>query len=191
MHKKNIVAKESKSEMQILIDGVQFDSFDDYINLTSMQNLYSPNLPASTVLTTTLPLTGADQDWAVAQFNKKAAEETSTVAVSSILEQDQYRSIMKAISRLSTQLKEQHVETKEKLDIIIAENVELRGLLSKKYSAKSLFFYSVTASLSLLISLVVWFQFGIVIIHPALAAIVLIGTIGFSGLSAWRIKKHE
>lgn len=190
MNKKNLTVKGPQSKSQILINGMVFDSFGDYLNSLSVPGLNDLNLPSSTILSTTLPSSGSVQDWFVSHINKKFEDKASHPIESSILEKDQYRSIMKAIGRLSSQLKEHDEETKIRLDSLIIENVELKDMLSNKYSAKSLLFYSVTASLSLLMSLTVWFQFGIIIIHPAIAGIALIGTIGFSALSAWRIKKH-
>lgn len=68
------------------------------------------------------------------------------------------------------------------------ENAELREILSKRFPARRLFLITTTASIALIANLLAWFQYGTYIIHPALATIVLVGTLGFSGLAYWREK---
>ncbi|MCJ7449696.1 MAG: hypothetical protein MUO72_18635 [Bacteroidales bacterium] len=76
----------------------------------------------------------------------------------------------------------------KQLDQLKEENRELRKLLDDKYSAKELFILSVIISIALGLSIVGWFTLDIKLIHPILSIPILIGSIGFSVLSYWKMK---
>ncbi len=75
-----------------------------------------------------------------------------------------------------------------KIDQLVKENEELRKLLSEKYSAKNLFIFCASSSVALSASLVAWFDFGVKLIDPLLASVMLVGTLGFAMLAIWRGK---
>lgn len=137
-------------------------------------------------------------EWPIEQERPIEIEVKSSAEIddSEIVEKANLLLIVNKINRLSRQLEKHDTkmtaaadDNAQKLDYLINENKELKELLSQQYTAKGLLHFSVTASIALLVSLFVWLRFGIVIIHPALATISLIGTIGFSILAVWR--SHE
>lgn len=191
-HNIRAVDLKKKSSVSVRIAPVYY--FADFINSASLPRetawKYFESVPAGI-----MSLSGTMQEWPVMEELLKETEiEPSTeLDEAKILEKTQLRLSMIEIFKISEQLErmedkfEKHdSEMTLELQQLHKENDELKQILSHKYSAKSLLHFSVTASLALLLSLLVWFRFGIIIVHPALAAISLVGTLGFSALAIWR-----
>lgn len=180
--------RKSKEKHYISIGGelIEVDEDTTYINSYPAP----PYTPTETL--------ESSLEWPIVQERPKELDVKSSAEIDDfeIIEKANLQLLVNKISELSRQL-EKH-DTKmtaaadgnmQKLDYLISENKELKKLLSQQYTANGLLHFSVTASIALLVSLFIWLRFGIVIIHPVLATISLIGTIGFSILAVWR--SHE
>lgn len=66
----------------------------------------------------------------------------------------------------------------------------MRTLLCKKYPAQRIFFISNTLGIAFLFSIISSFFGGIVLVHPAIASLGLIGSFGFAIMTGWRIKHN-
>ena len=71
-------------------------------------------------------------------------------------------------------------ELQEENEVLRRENEKLRGILEEKFPAQTLFFWSSLTALALIFDLAAYFQYGVCIIHPALAIPLLIAGAGFA-----------
>lgn len=67
-----------------------------------------------------------------------------------------------------------------------SEAEAMRDLVSASYTARILFIGSGTAALGFIVSLVAWYEGGVLVIHPALAMLGLVVSCGFVVLAVWR-----
>jgi hypothetical protein len=76
----------------------------------------------------------------------------------------------------------------ENIAQIIQENEDLRKILNKKYTVKTLFLCASSISLILAFSLCCWFLYDFPLIHPVLSIPLLIASLSFSILAFWKME---
>jgi hypothetical protein len=68
------------------------------------------------------------------------------------------------------------------------DNKRLNIILSPKVSAQTVFVCSGGAILSFVLALIAWFRYDLVLIHPAIAMVGLLFSVGLAAASIWRFK---
>lgn len=119
----------------------------------------------------------------------KAVYKSSERSKSEII--NELRQEKESLEKQHFELKNFNKEIENKLERLRNENAQMREIMSNNYSARFLILISGSMSIGLMGSLIASIYYGVNLLHPIIAVLGLIGSIGFTILGFLRYNKDK